>query len=98
MSDIKDVIGEMFDKMSDEQKEKALKCETTDEFLVLAGEEGIPLSDELLENTVGGVYMQVGADEGPVITGISGTDLSDIFKGKQATFGKNLYNTKPFGK
>ena len=92
----KEIFDEIYNSMSDEQKQKALKCETTDEFLVLAGEEGIPLPDEMLEQTVGGVCMYV--EDMPVKTGISGVDFSGMFKEKHATFGKTAYNSKPFGK
>ena len=39
---------------TEEQKEKALKCETADELLALAKEEGIELTDEDLEMISGG--------------------------------------------
>ena len=43
-----------FEKLTDEQKAKAQACETPEEVLALAREEGYELSDEQLEAVSGG--------------------------------------------
>lgn len=45
----------IYDSLTDEQKERAKACKTTDELVKLAGEEGIELSDEMIEAAAGGV-------------------------------------------
>lgn len=44
-----------FSNLSDELKEKASKCTSTEELLELARNEGVELSDEQLEAVSGGV-------------------------------------------
>ena len=44
----------IYDSLTDEQKEKAKKCKTMDELMKLAGEWGLELPDELLDNVNGG--------------------------------------------
>ena len=51
-------LKEIYDSLTDEQKEKAKECKTADELLKLAGEEGIELSDELLDAAAGGYLFQ----------------------------------------
>ena len=43
-----------FDDLTEEQKAKALKCKTPEDFLALAKEEGYELSDEELQSISGG--------------------------------------------
>lgn len=43
-----------FDNLTEEQKAKALACQTPEEILALAQEEGYELSDEELEGVSGG--------------------------------------------
>ena len=49
-----DTLKELWDSLTDEQKEKAQACKTSDELLKLAGEEGIELPDEVLDAVAGG--------------------------------------------
>ena len=51
---MKEVMDSVFEKLTDEQKEKAKACGNLDEFMKLAGEWGIELPDELLDNVSGG--------------------------------------------
>ena len=44
----------LWDSLSDEQKEKARQCKTTDELMKLAAKERIELPDEVLEHVAGG--------------------------------------------
>ena len=44
-----------FDKLPDDLKEKASKCENMEELLDLARSESIELSDEVLDNISGGM-------------------------------------------
>lgn len=43
-----------FKDLSPEQREKALACETVDDLVSLAEEEGYPLTDEQIESISGG--------------------------------------------
>ena len=52
--DMKDILKELWGSLTDEQKEKAKACKTSDELLKLAGEEGIELPDEVLDAVAGG--------------------------------------------
>ncbi len=55
-------LKEIYDSLTDEQKEKAKNCKTAEELLKLAGEEGIELPDELLDSVSGGAVYP--ADNG----------------------------------
>ena len=50
----KKIIAGIYDSLTDEQKEKAKKCETMDELMEFAGSEGFELPDEVLESVAGG--------------------------------------------
>ena len=52
---LKTLLDELWDSLTDEQKEKAKACKTADEFIKLAGEEAIELPDEMLEAVAGGM-------------------------------------------
>ena len=52
---VTEILKEIYDSLTDEQKEKAKKCKTMDEFVKLASEEGIELPDEALDAVAGGV-------------------------------------------
>lgn len=43
-----------YDELSQEMKDKAMACETPEELLALAKEEGVALSDAELEDIAGG--------------------------------------------
>ena len=51
-------LGEFFNKLNDEQKEKAKECKTLDELMAFAGKEGIELPDEMLDNVAGGFQVE----------------------------------------
>ena len=49
-------LKEFFEKLTDEQKEKAKECKTMEELMNFAGKEGLELPDELLEGVAGGAH------------------------------------------
>jgi len=51
------VIKNIYDSLTDEQKEKAKACNTVDDFTKFAAQEGIELPDELLESVSGGAEI-----------------------------------------
>ena len=51
---MKEVMKGIYDNLTDEQKEKAKACKTTDEMMALAGEWGLELPDEALDAVAGG--------------------------------------------
>ena len=51
---MKEVMKGIYENLTDEQKEKAKQCKTTDELMTLAGEWGIELPDEALDAVSGG--------------------------------------------
>ncbi len=55
-------LEELWDSLTDEQKEKARACKSLDELMKLAGEEKIELPDDMLKAVSGGmqVVQQVG--------------------------------------
>lgn len=55
---MKKALKEIFDKLTDEQKEKAKACKTMDELMEFIGKEGIELPDDLLDNVAGGFQIQ----------------------------------------
>ncbi len=46
--------NDFLNNLTDEQKAKAKNCKTAEEFIALANEEGIELTDEQLEGLAGG--------------------------------------------
>lgn len=54
---MKEALESIYEKMTDEQKEKAKACKTPDELMAFAGREGIELPDDLLENVAGGSWL-----------------------------------------
>ena len=56
---LNEMLAGIWDSLTDEQKEKAKACKTTDELIKLAGEEGIELPDEVLDAVAGG-YIHLG--------------------------------------
>ena len=53
---LSEILVNVWDSLTDEQKAKAKACKTPDELIKLAGEEGIELPDEAL-NAVAGGYI-----------------------------------------
>ncbi len=49
-------MDNIFNSLTDEQKEKAKACKTADEFKEFAEKEGIELTDEMLDAVAGGSY------------------------------------------
>ena len=47
-------LKEIYDSLTDEQKEKAMNCKTVEELMDFAGEEDIELPEELVEDVAGG--------------------------------------------
>ena len=55
---LSDALKGIYDSLTDEQKEKAKKCSTDEEFIKFAGEEGIELPADELERVSGGYYRK----------------------------------------
>ena len=57
-------LESMYNRLSDEAKEKAQACRTPEELLAFAQEQGYELSDEELEGVAGGtnLWEQCGCD------------------------------------
>ena len=51
---MKAIMDSVYENLTDEQKEKAKQCKTSDELMALAGEWGIELPDEALDHVNGG--------------------------------------------
>ena len=47
-------LKDIYDSLTDEQKEKAKACKTMEELMLLAGKEGFELPDEMLDRVSGG--------------------------------------------
>ncbi len=56
---LNELLVNVWDSLTDEQKEKAKECKTADELLKLAGEEGIELPDEVLDAASGGALVKI---------------------------------------
>jgi len=54
-----ELLKGVYDSLTDEQKEKVKGCKTLDEFLALAGKEGVELPDELLDAASGGIVYRL---------------------------------------
>ena len=54
---LEETLDGIYDKLNDEQKEKAKACKNMDEFIKLAGELGIELPDELVSAVAGGLAL-----------------------------------------
>ena len=61
-----ELLKGIWESLTDEQKEKAKACKTTDELLKLAAKEGIELPNEMLDKVAGGVQA------GSILTGGAG--------------------------
>ena len=51
----KEALKEIYENLTDEQKEKVKTCKDMDELMKLAGEWGMELPDELVDTVSGGV-------------------------------------------
>ena len=56
---LNELLVNVWDSLTDEQKAKAKACKTSDELLKLAGEEGIELPDEVLDAVAGGALVKI---------------------------------------
>ena len=56
---LNELLVNVWDSLTDEQKEKAKECKTADELLKFAGEEGIELPDEVLDAVAGGALVKI---------------------------------------
>ena len=56
---LKEAMSGILEKLTDEQIEQAKTCKTMDEFMVLAGEWGIELPDELMDAVAGGESSEI---------------------------------------
>ncbi len=54
---LKEMLGELWDSLTDEQKEKAKACKTVEELAELASKEKIELPDDMLEAVSGGAIV-----------------------------------------
>ena len=52
----------LFSNLTEDQMEKAKECKTPEEFLELAGAEGIDLTDAQMEALSGGAYFTCAPD------------------------------------
>ena len=55
---MKKAMAGIYANLTDEQKEQAKKCKTMDEMMLLAGEWGIELPDEMLDAVAGGSHIE----------------------------------------
>lgn len=60
-----EALIEIYENLTDEQKEKAKACKTMDELNAFAGKEGIELPDEVLDAVAGGepIFSEIECDE-----------------------------------
>ena len=56
---VNETLKKIYDSLTDEQKEKIKACKTDEEVIKFAGEEGIELPDEILDNVAGGVVVDI---------------------------------------
>ena len=61
---LNEMLVDVWDSLTDEQKAKAKACKTPDELVKLAAEEGIELPDEVLEAVSGGYLFQNHGSQG----------------------------------
>ena len=51
---LNETLKGIYETLTDEQKEKAKKCKTTDELMAFVAKEGFELPDEVLDTVAGG--------------------------------------------
>ena len=51
---VNEALKDIYDSLTDEQKEKAKACKTTEELMAFVAKEGFELPDEALEAVAGG--------------------------------------------
>ena len=65
---IKFALKNVYDNLTDEQKEKAKACKTEQELMDFAGKEGIELPDDLAEAVAGGCGVVYNGDSKPFVS------------------------------
>ncbi|MBO4341285.1 MAG: hypothetical protein J5835_07660 [Bacteroidales bacterium] len=70
---INDELKKLYERLSNEQKQKADECKTADEFLKLMGELGIELPDGLADVVTGGTSTGWGNRTPQQVTGRGNT-------------------------
>ena len=63
-----ELLGSVFDSLTEEQKKKAAACKTAKELLDYLAEAGIELPDEMLESAAGGI-PEVAVQQGVCLKG-----------------------------
>ena len=76
---MKEAMKNIIDKLSAEQREKAMACENLDEFMKLAGEWGLELPDEIVEAVSGGYIYKVYPDMWKVINDYCGSVMCTVY-------------------
>ena len=71
---MKELIRGIYERLNDEQKERAKTCQTVDDFIEFVEEEGLELPDELLEAVSGGIQAGFFTTGGPGEFGTSNPD------------------------
>ena len=61
-TELNKALKDLWDSLTDEQKEKAKACKSMDELTALAGRMGVELPDELLDQVAGGSIFVDGLD------------------------------------
>lgn len=64
-------FNRIYEMLNEEQKAKAQKCETAEEFLGIAGDAGVSLPDGLLDGISGGIFMNQDSNAPNLTTGMS---------------------------
>ena len=73
-------LTELWNSLTDEQKEKAKACESFDELMEFAGDEGIELPVEVLDNVAGGyTFFDPASHTYEVINDETGDVMADGF-------------------
>ena len=54
---IKDTFTKIMESLTDEQREKAMACDTPEQFFELIEKEGVALPDEMFDDAAGGVAI-----------------------------------------
>ena len=82
---LNELLVNVWDSLTDEQKAKAKACKTPDELLKLAAEEGVELPDELLDAAAGGYLFQDHGSKGiEIIRDSDGEYLGSVDTSKLA--------------
>ena len=91
---LNELLVNVWDSLTDEQKEKAKNCKTADELLKLAGEEGVELPDELLDAAAGGALVKIIDEYGYVTWNVYRNGIrSKIFEWDQFEQAKKFAET-----